>query len=499
MYFSVNTSYKSFYPFSLGEEEYMAVLSKSELTGWYYLRILPYEALERAFYSSKGGLLTMLVASVLALSVMLGTMIAFYHYFPIRSLYRLFSGNVEMKEKRNELMLLNDYICDLQSQYRSAEKKLADMGWMHVREILKGLLRGTRKLSDGDMEALRQHGIDGQTEYCVVVLALQRSEGALGSLGLEEELLGLESGALFYVMQEPQDYFVLACRKTADMEKVQEAAEQLCERLACDDFGLRAGIGRAIGQLSDWRESLNEAFLALEVDQQDVVVAFEKLLYRRVDEPFWYPQRDEFLLRLAIRGGRKEDILEKLEILKKSLKPVGCRCRENELRCILYRIMNYALDFPGASDQRLREAMKRMAGYQKPDDFFEAFEKYIISETEEKTYAVSEVKGRQFKEILEFIDENYCSPEMSLVYVSEHFGIGSAYLSKIFKDNMGVNFGDYLSEKRMERGRQLLLETQMSVQKIVESLGYSDVPAFHRKFSKKYGMSPGNYRKAMKG
>ena len=63
---------------------------------------------------------------------------------------------------------------------------------------------------------------------------------------------------------------------------------------------------------------------------------------------------------------------------------------------------------------------------------------------------------------------------------------------------MDINFGDYLSEKRMEKGRQLLLETQLSLQQIVESIGYSDVPSFSRKFSKKYGMSPGNYRKAMK-
>ena len=491
---------ESFYPLTMGDQEYMVILSRSELTNWYYLRMIPYEALEKAFYSSKGGLLILLVAAVLVLSAVLGTLVAVYHYFPIRSLYRLFSGNVEMKEKRNELMLLNDYICDLQSQYRSAEKKLADMGRIQVREILKGLLRGSRKLSESDREALAQHKITGQQAYHIVVLSGQREEMEFGSLALEEELIYLESESLFFIMQEPQDYFVLLHSVSADADETEKAVTQLCEQLARAGFCLRAGIGRAEKQIGDLNESLNEAFLALEVDQQNMVVVFDKLLYSRVDEPFWYPLRDEFLLRLAIRGGQKGEILEKLKVLQETLRRSSHRYREYELRSILYRIMNYAMDLPGASDQHLREAMKQMADYRNPEDFFEAFETYIISEAGErkKTYAVNEVKGRPFQEILKFINENYCKPEMSLVYVAEQFGFGSAYLSKIFKDNMGVNFGDYLSEKRMERGRQLLVETQMSLQQIVESLGYSDVPSFHRKFSKKYGMSPGNYRKSMK-
>ena len=84
---------------------------------------------------------------------------------------------------------------------------------------------------------------------------------------------------------------------------------------------------------------------------------------------------------------------------------------------------------------------------------------------------------------------------MGLAYVAEHFGIGETYLSKIFKENTGCNFLDYITEKRMERSKYLLLNTDRKIMDIVKLIGYEDVPAFTRKFSKEYGVSPGTYRK----
>ena len=84
---------------------------------------------------------------------------------------------------------------------------------------------------------------------------------------------------------------------------------------------------------------------------------------------------------------------------------------------------------------------------------------------------------------------------MSLSYIADLYGIRDSYLSKLFKENLGENFIDYLLRKRLEEAARLLRETDLTVKQVVTSVGYSDATSFAKKFSKKYGVTPGIYKK----
>ena len=84
---------------------------------------------------------------------------------------------------------------------------------------------------------------------------------------------------------------------------------------------------------------------------------------------------------------------------------------------------------------------------------------------------------------------------MSLSYVADQFGIRDSYLSKQFKEKMGENFIDYLLRLRLEEAARLLRETNMTVKQVVNQVGYEDATSFAKNFSKKYGMTPGIYKR----
>lgn len=98
---------------------------------------------------------------------------------------------------------------------------------------------------------------------------------------------------------------------------------------------------------------------------------------------------------------------------------------------------------------------------------------------------------------VEYLDKNYSDVKIS--DVSDYLGLSRTYLSEIFKKKMYISPQEYLIRLRMEKSRQLLLQTRWSIYMIAKSVGYDDQLAFSRMFKKKFGVSPDRYRRQMRG
>lgn len=107
------------------------------------------------------------------------------------------------------------------------------------------------------------------------------------------------------------------------------------------------------------------------------------------------------------------------------------------------------------------------------------------------------VKQGQSRNVIEvakkYIEENY-SRDLSLDDVSRVVDISPYYFSKIFKEQIGKNFIDYLTDLRMEKARKLLKHSDMSMKEICVSIGYSDPNYFSRTFKKNVGVTPTDYK-----
>lgn len=93
-----------------------------------------------------------------------------------------------------------------------------------------------------------------------------------------------------------------------------------------------------------------------------------------------------------------------------------------------------------------------------------------------------------------YIQEHYMQ-QISLEEVAEAIGLSSAYLSTMFKKELGINFTDCLISCRMEAAKDLLKNTDASINEIAEQIGYTDAKYFSKTFSKLVGLKPSVYRK----
>lgn len=90
--------------------------------------------------------------------------------------------------------------------------------------------------------------------------------------------------------------------------------------------------------------------------------------------------------------------------------------------------------------------------------------------------------------------EQHMDSELSLYAVAERLFVNSSYLSRLFKEKTGKTFSLYVTERKMERAKELLLGGQR-VQDAAGRVGYRDLSYFSKVFRKYWGVSPGEFRK----
>ena len=89
--------------------------------------------------------------------------------------------------------------------------------------------------------------------------------------------------------------------------------------------------------------------------------------------------------------------------------------------------------------------------------------------------------------------EKHFSEDLSLDILADKMDISSKYLSRIFKQSIGMNLSEYLARVRVEKAKELLL-TDMSIQQIMESIGIYNRTTFTRMFRRLEGITPSEYR-----
>lgn len=100
--------------------------------------------------------------------------------------------------------------------------------------------------------------------------------------------------------------------------------------------------------------------------------------------------------------------------------------------------------------------------------------------------------------IKKIVDEEYMQNYISLEYISGRVEKSSAYVSRLFKDEFGSNFSEYITSRRLEKSKEFLKDKSIKIYEIAKMTGYADVSNFIKVFKKKYGISPGDYRNYVK-
>lgn len=124
--------------------------------------------------------------------------------------------------------------------------------------------------------------------------------------------------------------------------------------------------------------------------------------------------------------------------------------------------------------------------------FYEMFDKIERSLNEKKNQKY-ETMIRQVKEI---INDSYGDQNLSIDSIAEAIGISTPYICRIYKQNTLHTILEDIVKTRMEKARELLLESNQPIEKIAEKVGFSNSSYFYKAFKTANGVTPSEYRKA---
>lgn len=94
---------------------------------------------------------------------------------------------------------------------------------------------------------------------------------------------------------------------------------------------------------------------------------------------------------------------------------------------------------------------------------------------------------------VDYIKRNYMK-KLTLEEVASYVYLSPSYFSKIFKEEMKVNFNTYLNRIRIEMSKKLLLDDSIVLVDLSNLVGFEDQSYFSKVFKKMTGVSPGKYR-----
>lgn len=104
-----------------------------------------------------------------------------------------------------------------------------------------------------------------------------------------------------------------------------------------------------------------------------------------------------------------------------------------------------------------------------------------------KTY-----KEHLINSIQKYID-SHIEERLSLNDVAAVFGLSPNYLSTLFKKTCSIGFSEYITQGKISRAKNLLLEQDMKIYEIAEHLGFESAFYFSKVFKKVEGISPREY------
>jgi two-component system, response regulator YesN len=261
------------------------------------------------------------------------------------------------------------------------------------------------------------------------------------------------------------------------------------------------GISRPFSSFADTQQALHEAMTSL---KYRVGLGQESILFIEDVQPqknslFVFPLDEEQVLFDAIRSGDMEQ--SKLALKKFIEELFQPHSQNQDYHLPLLRLMidilkfgqelSISIDETMDGDDSIIQSLFKLRDVQEIEHWFlSKFIQPFIVELDRR-------RDSQYKHIseaiIDMIQREFDS-DLTLESCSSRINYHPHYVSRVFRKETGINFGEYLTQHRIEMAKKWLRESDMKIGEIAERLRYNNSANFIRSFRKMVGKTPGQYR-----
>ena len=268
--------------------------------------------------------------------------------------------------------------------------------------------------------------------------------------------------------------------------------KRLSEKVSCD---FKIGIGRPYDSFDLLTASYEESLKALRYLQSSGVMHFMDIPTGSSKAP-GFPEYKEKLLMQKVAFGEAAESINALNYIfdwlagEYGAEPLKIK---NKLLEIVFLVNRISWEYDTEAEKSEIGYLEEMLSINDLAELRLWCKKRVETVASQMSIYRDYRIGGLAKKAKEYIKANY-SKQLTLEDVSREINISPQYLSKLFKEETGENFIDYLTGIRIKIAKSLLEDSDMSIKEICYNIGYSDPSYFSRIFKKIMGVTPTEYK-----
>lgn len=486
---------------------------KSNLTGWTYIVLFP---INEVYSKIMPPLSKVLLGYLLAISIGFGVIyfLARTNYKPIRELasfaLNAFNDPSYENANKNEIETVKTAVNKMTRVISSLQRKFETSKSGIRSSILSKLIKGYYTDLEVFKSEASEAGISFSSSSCfnIAVLIVHNDENNESStvMGLVESynndciqaycVDGMDQNRIVVVLSFEQTYSNILGAYISDLVLILKNGNKL---------DITVGIGKHVSAIWTLGNSYLQASAALDyrfVKGKNTVIFYSELEDQNGDIDY-YPKEKLEALGINILKADSEGVLSVLSDVFNEMKAI--KLPVFYVRLLSYNIINSIFNsiYKLKGEMNLREYkysdITSLAKLETIDELSVQIGKFCIficSLIRQNKNGTDKSKIELMKE---YIASNFSLSDFSLQMMADHFNMSVPGLSSYFKTKTGINISDYANHLKIEYAKKLLIETDESLQSIVNRIGYMNVSSFIRKFKEFTKTTPGNYRQLMKG
>lgn len=343
-------------------------------------------------------------------------------------------------------------------------------------------------------------------EYCMIAVKIQKVDhkDVFSTLSIKETLKEtLDKISTVYEFGiGDKELFLLASDKKQEIEKITRTIQEASIMITrIFDAHISCGISDCIKEIEEMPVIYTQALDALEynlVVPDESYTYYNDLMLQEEVETDWYAYVEPIgkIITYCEEEELKKQVEKLLELLHKA------HYNLNEYQMVIMEIAflfarlykKYHISSQGEFEgsKKMAVTILSLTTGEELDHWLLDYCQLIRILVQKKRIDNNVILVDNAKKI---VQENFSDSDLSVESVCEALHVSTSHFSKIFKQETGGTFMNYMIGLRMEEAKKLLLQTNYKSLVIGEMVGYPEPNYFSYVFKKNCGISPAKYRK----
>lgn len=499
----------------VGSENFSVVKLTSEYNNWSYLTVMHTDQFMNKVYT-KRTLFNLAIFFVLLVGIIASFGLAISSYSPLKKITEIIPIIKDGQKNEDEFTTIYNALNEFSNENKGLMSKLRSKAALLRVQIVLKLLKG--RGNSQEYKSLEEiSGIKLDLNYFAVLIMYiddynlfkgskdkQAQELIKFSIINVVEELSQELG-YGYGAELENDRCIALLLNFSDKDEGEKKISELSsntKNFFREHFGFTITIG--VGSIYDDVNMIHMSFLEAEkaIYYRVIKGSNNVIFYKDIDDgdkkEYKYPYELESKLLMEMKQGKSQEVLMltkelKIYIENNIFKPEAAKS-------IYYGIINNVMknleEMEVETESYLDTEWDKifLNSLETIDDINNIMEKFLsklclyFSQTKES-------KNFELRDkIIGLLEKHYCDRNLTLEFIVDECQVSQSYLCRYFKDHTGYSVMQYIEMLRINKVKKLLKETDYPLRTILDSVGYLDESNFIRKFKKKEGITPMQYR-----